>query len=206
MVRRIVIAAVALLAGLAVAGGLLLYDRAGQTGAEVYVAAVDLPAGAHLGGGAARLVRAVLDARQAALAYRAGEEGRLGATVAAHDLTAGQIIQRSDTVLAGHDVQRALVVLSLKEAPPLRAGDRIDLLSVAGTGENVVVTLFAPAVEVHAVGASGVVVSVGAAQAPGFVYAGAALRLVAVLVPNGARPAEETSVNSAQQARVVARR
>lgn len=215
MVRRIVIAAVATMAGLAVAAGLLVYDRGGQATEEVYAAATDLPAGAHLGGGGIRLVRAVLGGRQAALAYRAGEESRLAATAAAHDLSAGQIIQRSDTVLAGHDGPRALVVVPLKDAPPLRAGDRVDLLAVNGTGDSLTVSLFAPAVEVHAVTGGGVVLEVGATQAPGFVYASAAMRLVAVRVPvpmpggngpAGPRTADESTITSSQQARAVARR
>jgi len=206
MIRRIVVAAVALIAGLAVAAGLLVYDRAGQSTEEVYAAAGDLPAGAHLGGGAARLVRAALAGRQSSLAYRSGEEARLAATVAAHDLTAGQIIQRSDTVLAGRAAQRALVVVPLKDSPPLHAGDRIDLLTVTGSGDNVGVALFAASVEVHSVTGAGVVLDVGAAQAPGFVYASVALRLVAIQVPSGARTPDETPIASSQQARAVARR
>ena len=215
MVRRIVIAAVAIVAGLAVAGGLLVYARGGQEAEEVYAAATDLPAGAHLGGGAIRLVQVVLGGRQAALAYRAGEEARLGATAAAHDLSAGQIIQRSDTVLAGHDAPRALVVVPLKDPPPLRAGDLVDLLAVNGAGDSLTVSLFAPAVEVHAVTGGGVILKVGATQAPGFVYASAAMRLVAVRVtvqmpggngPAGPRTPDETTITSSQQARAVARR
>ena len=215
MIRRMVIAAVAVVAGLAVAAGLLAYEHSGQSAEQVYAATTDLPAGAHLSGGAIRPVRAVLGGRQAALAYRAGEETRLVATEAAHDLTAGQIIQRSDTVLAGHDTQRALVVVSLKDAPPLHAGDRVDLLMVSGTGDNLTVSLFAAAVAVHAVTGGSVVLDVGAAQAPGFVYASAALRLVAVQVssqvpggngPAGPRTPDETPIASSQQARAVARR
>lgn len=216
MIRRLVIATIALSAGIGVAAGLLIYDRAGQSSEEVYAATTDLPAGALLGGGAIRLVRAGLEGRQAALAYRAGEKTRLAATEAAHDLTAGQIIQRSDTVLAGHDGPRALVVVALKDAPPLRAGDRVDLLAVTGSGDSVSVSLFAPAVEVHAVTGGGAVLEVGADQAAGFVYASAALRLVAVQLPHGpisvgngpdgSRAPDEAPIVSSQQARAVARR
>lgn len=203
MFRRIAIAAAALLIGLGSAASLLAL--AGSAPArDVYVASADLPAGSPFDPDSVHLARVSLDPAQLGLAFVGGASADLYKRRASHDLVAGQVVQRSDTLAAdASGGGRALVLLPLHAAPPLRAGDRIDLLTLNGAGDHVAVTLFAAGVRVAAVAQEGPVLDVASRQAAAFVYAGAALRLVAVPVAPGAGSDELPVSSSAEAAAAV---
>lgn len=204
MFRRIAIAAAALLVGLGSAATLLAL-AGGAPARDVYVTSTDLPAGSAFDADSVHPARVSLDAAQLALVFTAGQAGDLYRRRASHDLVAGQVVQRSDTEsgeAAGGG--RALVLLPLKSAPPLHAGDRVDLLLLNGSGDRVAVTLFAAGVRVAAAAQEGPVLDVASRQAAGFVYAGAALRLVAVPVTAGAG-SDELPVSSATEAAAAVR-
>ena len=197
--KRWLLSAAALLSGLAVSAALLVYSNPDAGGSEVLVAAADLPAGAPLGSGAARLQRMRLQ-MPARLFFGRGAEAELARHRAGHDLIAGQLIQRSDLapILTAPDLR--LVWLAVKDAPPAAAGDRVDLLLLSGAGDRATVAPFALGVPVHAAQAGGLVLRVPSAQAAAYVYAAANLRLAAVLVEPGSPPGLEAPVNSPEQA------
>ena len=197
--KRWLLPAVALLSGLCVSGALLVYANPDAAGSEVLVAAADLPAGAPLGAGTARLQRMRLPI-PARLVFGRGAEADLARRRAGHDLVAGQLIQSSDLVPAAAGPDLRLVWLAVKDAPPAAAGDRVDLLLLTGAGDRATVAPFALGVPVHSVHGGGLVVKVPSRQAAAYVYAAANLRLVAVLVEPGSPRGVEAPVNSAEQA------
>jgi SAF domain-containing protein len=204
MFRRIAVAAAALLVGLGTAGTLLAL-AGGSPARDAYVASADLPAGSAFDADGVHLARVSLDAAQFGQAFSAQQSGQLFKLRASHDLVAGQLLQRSDTTAGSSSGGgRALVLLPLKSSPPLRAGDRVDLLLLSGSADRTAVTLFAAGVRVAAVAADGPVLDVASRQAAAFVYAGAALRLVAVPVGPGAG-SDELPVSSAAEAGAAAR-
>src|SRR2546421_3192988 len=96
MIRRWLVAATAVVAGRLVTVALLAYTGSqAATQDEVYVAVRDLPAGAPLAPDAVRLERVRLGAAGGA-ALGPGAARLLGTARAAHDLVAGQLVQRSD--------------------------------------------------------------------------------------------------------------
>lgn len=204
MFRRISIAAAALSVGLGTAVTLLVLTG-GAPSRDVYVATTDLPAGGAFDADSVHLARVSLDAAQLGQAFAAGEQADLFKRHASHDLVAGQVVQRSDSAGAGAAAGgRALVLLPLKSSPPLHVGDRVDLLLVGGSAERTTVTLFAGGVRVAGLAQDGPVLDVASRQAAAFVYAGAALRLVAVPVVPGAG-SDEIAVTSAAEAGAAAR-
>jgi Flp pilus assembly protein CpaB len=205
MLRRIVVAAAALLAGGAVAASVLAY--AGREPAvQVYVAARDLPAGAQISTDSVRLARADLGPAVRHV-YTTGSERELLQSRAARQLAAGELLQRGDLAPAaagGPPAERRLVVVPVKDAPPLAPGDRVDLLLVGGSADHLSVGPFARGVEVRGVLPSGLVLVVSARQAPAFVYAGVAGRLVAVAAAGPGSAAELSPVGSLEQAIAIA--
>ena len=194
----------ALLSGGLVAVALLVVDRSDPATADYLVAARDVAAGSVLSADVLAHERLRLGGG-ARLAFRPGSEPALAGSRAAHDLASGQLIQRADISRTDTTSDRRLVWLPLKELPPLGPGDRLDLLEVAGPPEHVTVTPFAFGVAVLSVGAGGVVVAVSSLDAPGFVYAAAAARLVGVSAAGDAAPGQETPVSSLEQARALLR-
>ena len=206
MLRRIVIAALALATGIGTAGALLAY--AGGNLRPVYVAGIDLPAGAVITRASLRLAPVQLARAQLDLAFQPGQERNLVGSRASHPVAAGQLLQRPDVVAASGDPAAGLaqVLVPVHDAPPLRAGDRIDLLAVAVAAERTVVTPFATGVLVAGVSDRGLVLSVRAHQAPAFVFAASAMRLAVVVVdPEGPAP-ELAPVAGPEQALAEAHR
>lgn len=200
--HRWLITALALLAGLATTAGLLWYADPARGGAAAYVVVRDVPAGAQVAG-AVRIERVRLpDGVRTPLGP--GSEAVLDSQVAAHDLVAGQLLSPGDLSAAGGD--RRLVAVAVKQAPPVAAGDHVDLLLVSGTGDHVGVAPFALGLEVRAATASGLVVLASPRAAAGLVYAGATAQLVAVVAERPARGGQEPSVSSLEEAAAVVRR
>jgi hypothetical protein len=195
--RRWIVAVAALLSGAAVATGLVAYTSTSGAGTEVYVVAHDLPAGSPVAIEQLRLEKVRLGGAARA-AFGRGSERELERRRAAHDLSAGQLLQRSDLLPVSNGGDRRLVMLPIKEMPPVAAGDRIDLLLVTGTSDRTGVTPFASGLEVVTTTPGGVVVAVSARQAAALVYGSVAARLIAVAAPGGG--GEEAPVASLQQA------
>ena len=201
--RRWLVALAALAAGGAASGAVLAVG--GGTAAErVYVVTRDIPAGAALDASALAAAPVRLDGAQAALAYpAAGAGGPLGLR-ATHDLVAGQIVQRADVAAGG---ERRLVLVAVKDLPPVRAGDLVDLFALGDSGHPAAIP-FALGVRVAAAEPGALVLSVEPRQAPGFVFA-SSMPLAAVVVSGraSAPPAassEGRTVTSAQDAQQVA--
>lgn len=204
--RRFIVAAAALGAAALTSGGLLLATARGQGPDEVYVLARDLPAGAPLTQDALATARLQLGPASAG-ALHAGSRPSALSAVAAHDLRASQLLQRSDLAPAGAPAgDRRAVFVPLKEVPAVAAGSRIDILSVTGPPDRPLVSPLALDLEVRSASQSGIVVSLPARQAPALVYAVAAVRLVAVTADAGARRADEPAVTSLDQAVEMLRR
>jgi hypothetical protein len=203
-IKRAIVAACAVLAGTAVVAALILYQSAEPAGEQFLVVGSDVPAGAPLAREAIRVERLRLgDAGKLAFA-----RSSLGAVVgrrATHALQAGQLLQQPDLMAEGSARDRRLVWIPAHDLPPLAPGDRVDLLQVSGSGEQVSVVPFALGVEVRSATASGLVVAVSSRQAPGFVYAAAAGRLVVVAGPAGSAPGEEEPVANLEQAEASVR-
>jgi hypothetical protein len=192
MLRRVGIAAASLVVGLGSAG-LLLAGGAGAGGIPATVVTRDVAAGAIVGADAVQTVRVVMPS---GASTPPASPGSVVGRRATHDLTAGQVLQVSDVAAAGSGEGRARVLVPLQAAPPLHAGDRIDLLLIGG--EHGAVTPFAANIRVAEVTAGGPVLDIPARQASAFVYAAAALRLVAVTVDPGAPP--EAYIGGADEA------
>src|SRR5690349_8837582 len=103
--RRYLVALAALLSGGFVAGGLLLVDRSAAGAEDYVVAARDLPAGAPLTADALATVPLQLGAA-ARLAFPAARLSALSRSRAAHQLAAGQLIQRGDVSGAAEGADR----------------------------------------------------------------------------------------------------
>ena len=201
---RWLLAAAAILSGTCVSAALLVYANPEAGTSELYVAAHDLPAGAPLGSPSVRLqrMRPEIPAR---LVFGRGSERELTRSRAGHDLSAGQLIQRSDLGAAAEAADRRLVLIGIKDVPAASPGDRVDLLLVSGAGERTSIVPFALGVPVRAVQGGALVLSVPSRQASAFVYAGANLRLAAVLVEPGAGRGQETPISSPEQAQEAVR-
>src|SRR5258708_2249770 len=114
--RRWMAAAAALLAGGAVSGALLIAADPDRQSILVYAAAADVPRGAELSSEVLRLAR--IKVEDSAQLFTPADRGRLTATHAAHDLLAGQLIQRGDVSGASPSEDRRLVFVAVKSAPP----------------------------------------------------------------------------------------
>jgi hypothetical protein len=89
-------------------------------------------------------------------------------------------------------------------------GDRVDLLLVAGAPDHPQVSPFALGVPVRSASPGGLLVEVGAREAPALVYASLTARLVALVVPAGAgagaTAGEEPAVDSLDEAQSLVSR
>ncbi len=201
--RRWVTALLALAIGGSVSAALLVFANPDRDAIEVYAAAKDIPVGSALATDSVVLVR-VNAAGLPALLFRRGDASRLAALRATHDLAAGQLIQHSDATGQDSIADRRLVFIPVKDAPPVAAGSKVDLLVVDGSPDHLSVSPFALGVEIRASMAGGLVVVVSSKQAPAFVYAAIALRLTAVIADAGTAGGAEGAVSTAEQAMAAA--
>jgi len=201
--RRWAIALVALGLGAGVSAALLVFANPERNAIDVYAAARDIPAGAALTSDSVVLVR-VDTTGLPPLLFKGHDQMTLTGMHATHDLSAGQLIQRSDATTADALPDRRLVFVPVKDAPPAAAGSRVDLLVVDGSLDHLSISPFALGVEVQASVAGGLVVVVSSKQAPAFVYAAFAMHLAAVIASEGAAGGAEGGVSTAEQAVAVA--
>ena len=199
MLRKWLVAAAALGAGGLVTATLIAYTSAqARAQDQVYVALRDLPAGSPLTPDVLRVDLVRLDAdRGAVLGPTAAH--LVFASRAAHDLVAGQLLQRAD--LAGSDAgpDRRRVLIPVKDPPPVSTGDRVDLLLLSGGA----VTPFVFNLEVVGAQPGGLVVSAPSRAASALIWAAEGGHLVAVVADPGARRGEETAVGSLDQAQAA---
>lgn len=201
--RRWLIALLALAMGSGVSVALLMFANPDRETVEVYVASRDIPAGSPLAPDAVTLVR-VTGTGLPPLLFRRMDAARLTGLRATHDLASGQLIQRTDAAPQEAVVDRRLVFVPIKDAPPAAAGSKVDLLIVGGTPDHLSIAPFALGVEVRASVAGGLVVVVSSRQAPAFVYAANVMRLTAVIADAGAAAGVEGAVSTTEQAIAVA--
>ena len=182
---------------------LLVYANPERGAIEVYVAVRDIQAGAALDGTSVALARMHVD-ETTDLLFTRQDAGALVRMRASHDLMAGQLLQRSDATAAAAPGDQRLVYVPVANAPSAAPGSRVDLLALSGPSDHPAVEPFALGVEVRSSAAGGMVLVVSAEQAAAFVYAGAAMRLTAVIAEPGAAAGTEQPVTSAEQATQVA--
>jgi hypothetical protein len=204
MFRRIAVAAVALLVGIAVSAGLVAYSSAAGAARSYLALARDLPAGATLTSDSLLAVRAGLEQAQAAGVFAETERGRVLGGRVRHQLSGGQLLQRADLEPAGAEAADSLVAVPLKEMPPLHAGDRVDIFALVGSGDHFSALPFAWRVPVAAVTNDGLVLQVPSRQELAYVYAAGAMRLAAVSTTGQAAPSGTYPITSAEQAMAAA--
>lgn len=197
------LAGIALGLGAAVSAALIVFGNPARDEVDVYAAAHDLPAGAAITADALRVVSVLLP-DGASSVFAAGDASVLRNTRAAHDLIAGQLLQRGDVVTGGSAPDLRLVFVPVKDAPPAAPGSRLDLLVMSGTADHPSVIPFALGVDVRAVVTGGFVVAVPSRQAPAFVFAAENMHLVAVVAAPGAGAGNEAPVSDQDQAVAVA--
>jgi len=196
------VAGVALALGVAVSAALLVFGNPARDEIEVYALARDVSAGTALTQDALRLVAVTLPDGASSL-FEKGASDLRGAR-AAHDLSAGQLLQRADVLSGSASPDVRLVFIPVKDAPPATEGSKIDLLVISGTTDQPTVVPFALGVDVRGVVPGGFIVAVTSRQAPAFVYAAEVMRLVAVIAAPGAPPGHEEPVGAPDQALTVA--
>lgn|SRR5487761_141312 len=201
--KRWLVAFAALGIGGAVSATLLFLSNPARDSVDAYVAARDLPAGASLGAGAVAVERLPL-ASHRSLFFGPGDGTMLAGMRASHDLMAGQLIQRSDAMDPSSAVDRRLVFVPVQDVPAVDPGSKVDLLVVGGTPDHPTVIPFALGVEVRSTSPNGLILVVTSRQASAFVYAAAAMRLVAVIAEPGAAAGAEGPVSSASDAMAAA--
>lgn len=197
--KRWLVALAALLAGGGVSALLLVAADPSRGAMDVYAAARDIPAGISLSPDALE-IRRVSIGSGASLLFTRRDESQLMAARAAHDLAAGQLIQRSDVMSSTSLADRRLVFLPIAQAPAASAGSKVDLLLIEGGADRLTVVPFALGVEVRAAVSGGLVVVVPAKEAAAFVYAGSAMHLAAVVAEPGATEGTEFPVSSPDEA------
>ena len=203
MKKRWLVALAALVAGGGVSAALLVLADPTRGAVDVYAAARDLPAGALLSTDGLQLKRISIEGGSSQL-FTVGEESRLSAMRAAHDIPSGQLIQRGDLMSASSVSDRRLVYVPVGQLPALSTGARVDLLLIAGTADHPTVVPFALGVEVQGVVSGGLVVAVPAKEAAAFVYAAATMHLAAVVAEPGAAYASEAPISSPEDAIAIA--
>ncbi len=197
------LALAALLAGGGVSAGLLVAADPSRGSVEAYAAARDVPAGAGLTQDAIQLTRVAI-AGGTSFLFTHRDVDRLMTLRAAHDIGAGQLIQRSDVMAPTSIADRRLVLVPLSAVPTVPAGAKVDLLLIAGSADHPTVAPFALGVEVVASASGGLVVAVPAKAAAAFVFAGATMHLAAVVVEPGAAGGAELPVATADDAMALA--
>ena len=200
--RRWLVAVLALVLGAGTAGVLLVAVNPDAGSERVFAAARDLPAGAPLDDGSLRLVLVRLGPA-AGLAYGQASEGELLSLRTTHELMQGQVIQRSDVAPAVAAASLRAVFVPVRSAPPLNAGDHVDLLAVTGPANSAVVVPFATGLLVRAQVGGAVIVAVDPAQAGALAYAGVTTPLIAVATSGGS--GGEQPVATIEQAEALAR-
>jgi SAF domain len=201
--KRWLVALAALVIGGGVSAALLVMADPTRSTVEVYVAARDLPAGATLGADALTLDRVTVGSGRSLLFGRA-DASALAALRASHDLSSGQLIQRSDVMDSTSFADRRLVFLPVKDVPAASPGSKVDILVIDGTAAQPTVVPFALGVEVRATVSGGLVVVVGTKQAAAFVYAANAMHLAAVMADPGAAAGTEGAISTPDQAMAAA--
>ena len=202
-VKRWMVALAALLVGGGVSAALLVAADPDRNAIEVYAISRGVPAGAAITGDVLGLQR-VNVAGGAALFFTRNDEQELVSMRAGHDLSSGQLIQRSDVTAATSAADRRLVFIPVKDAPPAAAGSRVDILVIRGSADSPVVEPFALGVEVKQAATGGIVVAVPSRQAAAFVFAASAMRMVVVVAEAGAADGAEATISSPDQAIAVA--
>ena len=197
------LALAALLAGGGVSAGLLVAADPSRGSVEAYAAARDVPAGAGLTQDAIQLTRVDI-AGGTSFLFTRRDVDRLMTLRATHDISAGQLIQRSDVMAPTSIADRRLVLIPLSAVPTVPAGAKVDLLLIAGSADHPTVAPFALGVEVVASASGGLVVAVPAKAAAAFVFAGATMHLAAVVVEPGAADRAELPVATADDAMALA--
>ena len=200
--RRWLVAALALLLGAGTAGVLLVAVNPDAGSQRVFAAARDLPAGAPLDGDALQLVLVRLGPA-AGLAYGEGSAAELRGLRTTHELLQGQVIQRSDVAPPVTATALRAVYVPVRSAPPLAAGDHIDLLAVTGPASSATVVPFATGLLVRAQVGGAVIVAVDPAQAGALAYASVTTPLIAVQTSGGS--GGEQPVATIEQAEALAR-
>jgi hypothetical protein len=202
--HRWLITAAALLAGAATTALLLWYGNPERGASDVFVMTRDVAAGSVLGADSVRLEPARL-APGARGPLGPESARRVAAAVAAHDLQAGQLLQASDLAGAGVGASdRRLVMVPVRDAPPVAPGDRVDLLLVGG-GDHPSVQPFMLGLEVGGVTPAGLVVIATSRAASGLVYAASTAHLVAVVAARSSARGQEGGVSSMQDALAAVR-
>lgn len=197
------LAGVALGFGIAVSVSLIVFGNPARDEVEAFALAHDLPAGAAVTPDALRLVSVLLPDGSASI-FLAGDASQLRDTRAAHDLIAGQLLQRGDVASSGAAPDVRLVFVPVKDAPPATPGSKVDLLVIAGTPDHPSVTPFALGIDVREVVTGGLVVAVSSRQAPAFVFAAVNMHLIAVVAAPGAAAGNEAPVDDPGQALAMA--
>jgi len=200
--RSWIVASIALALGGAVSAALIVFTSPDRDSVEVYAVARDVASGSELTHDSLRLQSVVMPDGIDALFTR-GDESQLQGRHASHDITAGQLLQRTDLLAPGAVAEERLVFLPIKDTPPAVPGSKLDLLLIAGTADHPTVVPFALGVEVRAVVPGGLVVAVPSRQASAFVYAAEAMRLVAVVAASNAAIGSEAPIGTPDQAMAV---
>src|SRR5713101_8564959 len=119
--KRWLVALAALMIGGAVSAVLLVVSNPDRDTTEVYAAGRDISTGSLLKSDAIALERVHVMGTDALLFTR-GDEAKLANLHATHELSSGQLIQRSDVAAASSSADRRLVFVPVKNAPPAIAG------------------------------------------------------------------------------------
>ena len=189
----------ALIVGGSVSAAMLILANPERDVVDVYIAARDLPAGASLGADSLATERVAVGSGLSHLFTR-GDESRLAGLRASHDLSTGQLVQRSDVMDSSTATDTRLVFMPLKDVPAAAPGSKVDLLMIGGAVDHPTVVPFALGVEVQSTVSGGLVIVVATRQASAFVYAATAMRLVAVIAVPGAADGAESPVSSSSEA------
>jgi len=197
------VALLALAMGGAVSAALLVFANPARGEVEAYAVITDVPSGSAITRDGLRLVPVSLGAGDRSL-FTPRDNSQLAGLRAGHDLIAGQLLQRSDVIMAAIVSDERLVFVPVKDAPPAAPGSKLDLLLVSGTPEQPAIVPFALGVEVMGVVPGGFVVAVPSRQAAAFVYAAEVMHLVAVVAPPGAAAGSESPIGAPDQALAVA--
>ena len=197
------VALLALAMGGAVSAALLVFASSSRGEVEAYAVTQNLTAGSAITRAVLRLEPVAISGGDAALFAR-GDEPQLVGVRAAHDLQAGQLLQRGDVIAPSAVSDERLVFIPIKDAPPAAPGSELDLLLVSGTTDQPAIVPFALGVEVRAVVTGGFVVAVPSRQAAAFAYAAEVMRLVAVVAAPGAAVGSESPISAPDQALAVA--
>jgi hypothetical protein len=200
--RRWLVALLALVLGGGTAAVLLVAANPDAGTERVLAAAHGVPAGATLDAGAVQPVTVRLGAA-AALAFPESAASDVVGQRTTHELMAGQVIQRSDVGPATATAALRSVYVPVRSAPPLAAGDHVDLLAVTGPAGSAVVVPFATGLLVRAQVGGAVIVAVDPAQAGALAYAGVTTSLIAVQASGGS--GGEQPVGTIEQAEALAR-